>query len=313
MFSQTLHCPAKVNWTLKVGPKKSSGFHQVETLMLALDLYDTLQLVLDPTVPKGEMQLAIRGPARSVDIPLDASNLVLRAARLVAQKYSEAYFDLPCGLTFELEKNIPSQAGLGGGSSNAAAAAYALALGLGIELANIEVESLLAELGSDCPFFAHVLGHLPDSNRSMNAALGFDQGQRILAQTDPVPDLRLCVITPDVGCPTGAIYGALESRRIDLQEAPGARPWCQLEVERCNDLEAAAILGVPGLKPWRQAFTDFDSKAFQLSGSGASFYGVIPQDQEPGPWMESLLAHLGRAGLQPRFHWCGSLWSNGHP
>ncbi len=311
MFPQTLHCPAKVNWTLKVGPKGPSGFHQVETLMLALQLHDVLELSLDPEVPKGSIALTIKGPANSADIPTDESNLILRAARAVAGLHAQAYAQLPSGLGFELEKSIPSQAGLGGGSSNAAAAAMCLLMALDVEWNEQDLLHLLQDLGSDCPFFGHVLvnPHFPDHDT--NSALCFDRGQQVQPQPEPAPGLKFLVITPDLGCPTGAIYSRLAHPRGDLPQRPEPQGCGDLVSARCNDLEDAALAAVPDLRAWREALAGFDASAFQLSGSGSSFYGVIPSGQDSDTWSQAVLAHLGGKGLQPRFHWWGPLLSVG--
>jgi 4-diphosphocytidyl-2-C-methyl-D-erythritol kinase len=306
-FPQTLRCPAKVNWTLKVGPKKASGLHRVETLMLALGLHDTLRLQLDPAVPKGSMALKIQGPASSADIPTDARNLVLRAATRVAELHATAYSELPCGLSFELDKQIPSQAGLGGGSSNAAAAAMCLLMGLDGEWCEADLLELLQDLGSDCPFFGHVLFHSHDPGQATNSALCFDQGQRVVRQVESAPALELCVLTPGEACPTGAIYSALQYSRGDLPEQPQPQSWGDLRAARCNDLEPAALEAVPELKAWREVLSDYDPSAFQLSGSGSSFYGVIPSGQDSGAWYAGLLQHLEARELKPRFQWLGPL------
>jgi 4-diphosphocytidyl-2-C-methyl-D-erythritol kinase len=310
-FPQTLLCPAKVNWTLKVGAKKKSGLHRVETLMLALGLHDTLRLHLDPAVPKGSMELKIHGPASSADIPTDARNLVLRAATRVAELHASVYSELPWGLSFELDKQIPSQAGLGGGSSNAAAAAMCLLMGLDGEWCEADLLELLQDLGSDCPFFGHVLFHSHYSGQATNSGLCFDQGQRVVRQVESAPALELCVLTPPVGCPTSVIYSALQHARGDLPEQPESQGWGDLLAARCNDLESAALDVVPELKAWREALSDYASNAFQLSGSGSSFYGVIPSGQDSGSWYGGLLQHLEARGLKPRFQWLGPLSSVG--
>ncbi|MDF1837571.1 MAG: hypothetical protein P1V35_06880, partial [Planctomycetota bacterium] len=280
MFPQQWLCPAKVNWTLKVGPKRPSGFHQVETDMLALGLHDVLRLRLDTELGQGAMSLTIHGPANSGDIPTDDRNLILRAARLVADRFASEYGELACGLSFDLEKHIPSQAGLGGGSSNAAAAALCLLVGLQVDWSEQELMDWLGELGSDCPFFGHVLSRSEGPGPRTNLALGFDQGQRISGRAEPATGLDMCVITPGVGCPTGAIYAAVGSPRTDLVERPAPRAWSDLQGERCNDLEGPALAAIPALVAWRDALAEYAPGSFQLSGSGSSFYGVIPEGED---------------------------------
>ena len=101
----TSHAYAKVNLTLSVGARRDDGYHEVSTVMQTVDLCDTLCL----TAGEGGLSMTCTDPA----IPADESNLVLRAARLF---FAETGRPVP-DLRFELEKHIPSQAGLGGGSS----------------------------------------------------------------------------------------------------------------------------------------------------------------------------------------------------
>ncbi len=277
--------------------------------MLALGLCDRLTLSLDPERSTGTMDLEIEGPANSPDIPTDGGNLILRAAHRVGELHPTALQQLPSGLLFKLEKHVPSQAGLGGGSSNAAAAAIVLLRALEVRWTEEDLLILLAELGSDCPFFGHVLSRSIGSDQGVPSALGYDQGQRILPQAGSLPALQLCVVTPEVGCPTGSIYGALQNPRSDLSPKPEAQRWNVWHSSRCNDLEAPALVAVPELAPWRKALSDYDANAFQLSGSGASFYGVIPDGEDPDRWFRGLLAHLKSVGLSPRFHWNGALFA----
>ena len=110
----TLHAPAKVNLTLIVGARRDDGYHDVSTVMQTVGLYDTL------TLTEGGSGLTMT--CTDPDLPTDGSNLVLRAAALFCR---ELHLPVP-DLHLHLQKRIPSQAGLGGGSSDAAAVLRAL-------------------------------------------------------------------------------------------------------------------------------------------------------------------------------------------
>ena len=117
-----VHAPAKLNLTLSVLARRPDRFHELESLMVAVSLQDTL--ILRPTQAAG-IRLGVRfggriggtaGAALRRDVPADGRNLVVRAAELLA-----AEAGVSGGLEIELVKEIPSGAGLGGGSSDAAA------------------------------------------------------------------------------------------------------------------------------------------------------------------------------------------------
>jgi 4-diphosphocytidyl-2-C-methyl-D-erythritol kinase len=135
--------PAKVNFHLEILGKRPDGFHQLETLMAAVSLCDTL-IVRDE--PSGQLQLSCNRPELSVG----EDNLVMKAASLLRQS-------MQCrrGARMSLVKRIPMAAGLAGGSSDAAAALAGLNRLWGLGLKTDELAGLGAQLGSDVAFFFH--------------------------------------------------------------------------------------------------------------------------------------------------------------
>ncbi|QDU81834.1 4-diphosphocytidyl-2-C-methyl-D-erythritol kinase [Polystyrenella longa] len=151
--------PAKLNLHLEVLGRRDDGFHDLETVMVKLDLHDTLQfrtINTDANVDESSIQLDCRysSPFFQSDvsspppIPVDESNLIVKAARLLQQTTGVTQ-----GAHIELVKRIPVQAGLGGGSSDAAATLVALNQLWGLNYSTAELSQLAAQLGSDVPFF----------------------------------------------------------------------------------------------------------------------------------------------------------------
>ena len=108
--------PAKLNLTLDILERRKDGFHEIETVMTAVSIFDTLQMAATPT---GEIQLELVDAGGCVEgdtIPTDDSNLVVKALRLLKQRTG-----CELGANVTLHKRIPSAAGMGGGSSDAAA------------------------------------------------------------------------------------------------------------------------------------------------------------------------------------------------
>jgi 4-diphosphocytidyl-2-C-methyl-D-erythritol kinase len=131
---------AKINVYLRVLGRRPDGYHDIDSLIVPVSLADTLTVRLD-----AELRLSVKGDLTDT-VPLDESNLVLRAARTLAMA---AGVDL--GADIELEKRIPVSAGLGGGSADAAATLHALNDLWGCDLPGEGLAEIGAEIGSDVP------------------------------------------------------------------------------------------------------------------------------------------------------------------
>lgn len=149
----TVEARAKLNLGLGVGPRRADGFHELVTVFQSVSLSDTLvaeRRVRGFTLTVRHESAAVRGrhdAGAPHAVPSGASNLVLRAARLVSQELG-----LPGGARFTLIKRIPSQAGMGGGSADAAAAIVALYALHGRTLTRARRLRYALQLGSDVPF-----------------------------------------------------------------------------------------------------------------------------------------------------------------
>jgi 4-diphosphocytidyl-2-C-methyl-D-erythritol kinase len=183
--------PAKVNLFLEVLARRPDGFHEVETLMVAVSLYDTLAFTDDPA---GPVALTCDDPALSVG----DDNLVVRAAHLLRQRTGHAG-----GVAVHLTKRIPMAAGLAGGSSDAAATLTGLNRLWGLGLGKAALAEMAAELGSDVAFFFDA-----------PAAWCTGRGERV----EPLPlggPLHLVLACPAVGLSTAEVY-----RNVAVPERP---------------------------------------------------------------------------------------------
>jgi 4-diphosphocytidyl-2-C-methyl-D-erythritol kinase len=292
--------PAKVNPFLEVLGRRADGYHEVETTLLALDLADRVAV---RTCELEGVHLRVDGPFATPDVPRDGRNLAVAAAaeclRIARERTGRRG-----GLEIDLTKEIPSEAGLGGGSSDAAAALVASERALGIELAPDEARELLAKLGSDCVFFREAA--------TTGYARARGRGERVESLPAP-PRLRtLVVLTPSCRAPTAAVYRALadvppalhrisagSSRAIDPLSAP-------LAVARdsmFNALENAAISAVPELGAWRERLDASGAAHFRLCGSGSSFFGLFDGLAEAEDARARLLADAAKAGIGVRAGW----------
>jgi 4-diphosphocytidyl-2-C-methyl-D-erythritol kinase len=181
---------AKINLWLRVGKLRGDGFHEIETLMVPLSLADELAIALTD----GAWEFSCEGGGG--EVPQDESNLAVRAARSWAQ--AAGYVG---GVTIRLQKNIPSGAGLGGGSSDAAAVLRALQKMQPGLLPAERLHALAAGLGSDVPFF------LQDG-----AAICRGRGEKVRPVESPWHGVLL-LVKPPFGVPTGWAYSALDQFR----------------------------------------------------------------------------------------------------
>lgn len=136
----TVTAPAKINWSLFVLGRRQDGYHDILSLMQLIGLYDTL--TFEESGRSGALTLVT-----DMDLPPER-NLVYRAAELLRERAG-----VRTGATITLAKEIPSGAGLGGGSSDAAAALKGLNRLWGLGLPAAELKELGGRLGSDIPFF----------------------------------------------------------------------------------------------------------------------------------------------------------------
>jgi 4-diphosphocytidyl-2-C-methyl-D-erythritol kinase len=134
--------PAKINLFLEVIGKRQDGYHEIESVMQTVNLFDTLHLQRS----KGGVSLITNCP----ELPSDNGNLVYRAAILMQKEYG-----VKRGVRINLYKKIPIGGGLGGGSSNAAATLIGLNHLWQLGLSKSELISLALQLGSDVPFFIY--------------------------------------------------------------------------------------------------------------------------------------------------------------
>lgn len=193
----TAHAPAKLNLSLAVLARRSDGFHEIESLVVPIDLADTLLLRdggppgIRLTVRFAGDEASGRGGPLARDVPADATNLVVRAIAALAEAAG-----IEPAIDIELEKRVPSAAGLGGGSSDAAAALRAAAASWGLDWPPERLATIGAGIGSDVPWFV-----------SGRTAIIEGRGERLVPVAD-LPPLFAVIACPASGLSTAAVYGA---------------------------------------------------------------------------------------------------------
>ena len=179
---------AKVNLTLTVGEKRPDGYHEVETVMTGVSLNDTVTVARHPGI-QDQLVCVPSVTERAED------NLCMKALRLFFQELGvkEDF------VTITLEKRIPMQAGLGGGSSDAAAVLRGLRELYAPDMPDEQLEEMAAQLGSDIPFF--ICG---------GTALATGRGEKLEALPD-MPPCWLVIVKPEESHSTAAMYAAIDN------------------------------------------------------------------------------------------------------
>ena len=248
-----LHAPAKLNLHLEVLAKRPDGYHELETLMVAIGLCDTLEISAAPA-----------GTVFVCDDPALAGhdNLVVKAAERVRRETGRTD-----GVRLSLTKRIPVAAGLAGGSSDAAAALIGLAAWWGLDWPSAKLAALGAELGSDVPFFF-----------AAPAAVCRGRGE-IVTPVKLAQPLHFVVVKPPRGLSTPAVFG-----RLTLPERP--RPIgpllaalaigdpAEIATLLHNRLEDAALPLAPEIVAVKAALRDAGALGSLLSGSGSACFGL---------------------------------------
>jgi 4-diphosphocytidyl-2-C-methyl-D-erythritol kinase len=255
--SLTARCPAKVNLALRVLGAREDGYHELDTIFQAIDLWDELE-----AEPAEGLTLVCDDPA----LPTDGTNLVLRAARLLQRRAGGH----PGGARLSLRKRIPVQAGLGGGSSDAAGSLLICRRLWDLPLGDGELLRLAAELGADVPFF--LVG---------GTARGRGRGD-VVEALPFVGERPVLLGIPPFGVSTAEVFAEVRERLTLPRNGVSLHVFSALKWPEgndfhfaVNDLEAVVFRAWPELESFRDAVWRDGARTALLSGSGSVVYGVF--------------------------------------
>ncbi len=259
----TVRAPAKLNLYLRILGRRPDGYHELDTVFERIDLAD--ELTLEPQA--GALTLTCDDPS----LPLDETNLVLRAARVLQQASRSRR-----GARLHLAKRIPIAAGLGGGSSDAAATLSGLNEVWELGLTREVLSELAVELGSDVPFFLSCSAF----------AIGRGRGERCEALSDG-PTLTQVLVTPEARLSTRAIYEdfARQPAASSTLTASGTSSTMLVHALRNgslselakgfrNDLQPLAIRRCPVSSVIQRRLRELHCLGTLVSGSGPSVFGL---------------------------------------
>jgi 4-diphosphocytidyl-2-C-methyl-D-erythritol kinase len=276
--AHVIAAPAKTNLWLRVLGKRDDGYHEIDTRMVQLGLEDLVRLKW-----RDDDEVVLR--CSDPELPSGEDNLVIKAVRAL-----ERHTDKVFSLSIDLEKHIPSGAGLGGGSSDAAAVLRALNMMASLGLAEDELAAVGATIGSDIPFFIY--------DRPCDCRGRGEIVVPIPAEEAP-PSLPIFLYKPAFGIAAAWAYRRYaESAEYEgFSYAPQTGPWGTM----VNDLERPVFEKFPVLgdmKSWLIAQPGV--RAALLSGSGSTMLAVLEEGADA--------AELGRA-TRERYGESGWTWA----
>jgi len=275
--------PAKLNLFLHITGRRSDGYHLLQSVFMLIDWCDTLHFELrhDGVISRTDL-----GAANAEALP--GEDLSVRAARAL-----QAASGTSLGVHISLEKRIPSQAGMGGGSSDAASCLLALQRLWGVRLPPEKLQALALSLGADVPFF------LCGSHAWVEGI-----GEQLTPLS--LPPARFVVVKPAAGLSTPAIFGSPELKR-DTKTATmlgfAADDNGRVYGFGRNDLQPVAQKLCP---PLVQSLDWLASQGLQgrMTGSGSAVFAQMPHEMTlsdaPGDW---LVKQCGNLEAHPLAGW----------
>ena len=288
MTALAVRAHAKINLDLRVLGRRADGFHELRTVFQSLALHDTIAF----RARRGPFAIESSDPA----LPLDERNLVWRAAQTLWSAAGRGG-DVR-GVGVAIDKRIPSQAGLGGGSSDAAATLLALDTLWRTRMGPAALVRLAASIGADVAFF--LMG---------GTALGLGRGELLYPLPD-LPSMGVVLVHPGFGVGTADAYRwyAEGSPWQPRRHAQGlAVPWLPGPLEIGNDLEAPVMSRHPGVADARRALLRRRAEVALMTGSGSAVFGLFGSVDDArraagrlrGPgWTVLVTRTLGRAACR---------------
>ncbi|SNS03787.1 4-diphosphocytidyl-2-C-methyl-D-erythritol kinase [Belliella buryatensis] len=260
---------AKINLGLHITAKRKDGYHDIETCMVPIPLYDALEIILDKKTIFTSTGLPIPGS--------DKDNLIMKALKLFRKDFNE----LP-HINIHLHKNIPMGAGLGGGSADAAFALKLMNNLFDLHLEDWFLEDYAAQLGSDCPFFIENTPKIATGRGEILEPIDLD-----------LKGTYLLLINPQIHIGTKEAYAGVTptAPAVDLKAALTDRS--RWKDELINDFEASVFPRYPEIDSIKSQLYEMGAFYAAMSGSGSTVFGLFEEKPEKGNWKEGYFVFEG--------------------
>lgn len=268
--SVTVKVPAKVNLQLSVGPRESDGYHNLVTVFQAVSIFD--EVTLSKSHEGSGVTIAVTGD-QTHGVPEDGSNLAVKAAQLIAEKFGFA-----ADVHIEVKKSIPVAGGMAGGSADAAATLVGMDALFKLEATREELLVLGSELGSDVPFL--ILG---------GTAIGTGRGDQLTAALSRGTYHWVFALST-VGLSTPSVYSECDRMRAEreiaapkvsdsLMQALLTADPVAVGQSLVNDLQSAACSLRPALTLILEVGRDYGALGAIVSGSGPTVAFLVANEE----------------------------------
>ena len=263
---------AKINLCLDVLRRKENGYHEVEMVMTNVDIFDVLEI-------KELEEKKILLKSYNTDLAMDETNLIYKAIALLQKETGKTF-----GVEVLLEKNIPMEAGMAGGSADAAATLKAVNELFALGVSDERLLELGASLGADIPFC--IMG---------GTVLASGIGEK-LRRLSPLPKMKLLIVKPKAGLSTKKVYDSLDidglnkagfihkdvGEMVSVIESDEAD---KTKIEKIagrlnNILEVPSIRLLPLIADIKQKMLDNNCLGALMSGSGTAIFGIYENDED---------------------------------
>lgn len=263
---------AKINLCLDVLRRKENGYHEVEMVMTNVDIFDVLEI-------KELEEKKILLKSYNTDLAMDETNLIYKAIALLQKETGKTF-----GVEVLLEKNIPMEAGMAGGSADAAATLKAVNELFKLGVSDERLLELGASLGADIPFC--IMG---------GTVLASGIGEK-LRRLSPLPKMKLLIVKPKAGLSTKKVYESLDidglnkagfihkdvGEMVSVIESDEAD---KTKIEKIagrldNILEVPSIRLLPLIADIKQKMIDNNCLGALMSGSGTAIFGIYENDED---------------------------------
>lgn len=250
---------AKINLGLNIVARRNDGYHDLETVFYPIRLSDKLDIKVlnDCDYNEGQCVLAIDGISIEGDIK---DNLVVKAYNIIRQHFPE----IP-PVNIKLTKNIPSQAGMGGGSSDCAYTITALNKMFNLGMSIPDMQYIASKIGADCPFFINPLPSFATGIGEHLRPIHLDLSQYYIG-----------IVKPQVMISTREAFAHVTPQKptrccLDIIEGPIESWRCEL----VNDFENSIAEIYPEIAVLKQRLYDIGAIYASMSGSGSALYGIF--------------------------------------
>jgi 4-diphosphocytidyl-2-C-methyl-D-erythritol kinase len=257
-----IRAPAKINLRLRVVGRRSDGYHLIDSIMVAVTLFDEVEIKKRKTKNSAVKAAQLRVTCDHPQVPAGEKNLVYQAASLLLRETAVVE-----PVDIHIRKRIPLGAGLGGGSTDAAATLVGLNRLFRLRFSPSQLEKIASRLGADVPFF---ITARPARARGI--------GDR-LTPLKNVPRWWLVILYPGFAVSTAWVYGNVPQNltkfHVDTRLytlLTGAPKFADLLV---NDLEPVTVKRYRRIKVMKETLVKMGAAGASMTGSGSAVFGIF--------------------------------------